>query len=176
MKPLTLFLILAFISVILSSGCLENTAPQKKVVTIPVTTTIPETILAPVPLLSTSNTIVGTPVPSAVITPGIPATSDDAMVSETEIETPNLRIIKYVEVRPEVGQLTITGIAKNEGKISVPHAEVQIKFFDANNNLITSSKASTDNFDAGETWGFTVVYPGPDSRKVYSYKISVTAV
>jgi hypothetical protein len=176
MKPLTLFLIFAFISVILSSGCLENAAPQKKVVTTLVTTTIPETILTPVPVISISTAIEGTPVPSPIITQGVPAASDNVVVSETEIETPNLRILKYVEVRPEVGKLTITGIAKNEGKTDVPHAEVQIKFFDANNNLITSSKASTDNFDAGGTWGFTVVYPGPDSRKVYSYKILVTAV
>jgi hypothetical protein len=176
MKPLTLFLILAFISVILSSGCLENAAPQKKVVTTPVTTIVPETILTPVPVLSTPTAIAGTPMPSPAITPGVPVATDNVMVSETEIETPNLRILKYVEVRPEVGQLTITGIAKNDGKTNVPRAEVQIKFFDANKNLITSSKTSTENFDAGGTWGFTVVYPGPDSRKVSSYKISVTSV
>ena len=118
----------------------------------------------------------GTPVRTSVVTPEVHATYEEVIVSETEIEAPNLRIIKYNEERPEVGKLTITGIAKIEGKTSVPHAEVQIKFYDANMNVITSSKASIENFDAGGTWGFTVVYPGPDSRKVKSYKISVTQV
>lgn len=176
MKPLTLLLILAFISVVLSSGCLENAAPQKKVVTPPVTTKIPETPGTPVPTSTSPSAITGTPLPTQVITPVFTVASTDVMVTETQVETPTLKIIKSVEVRPEVGKLTIVGIAKNEGKTSVPRAEVQIKFYDANNNLITSSKATTDNFDAGGTWEFTVVYPGTDSRKVYSYKITVTPV
>ena len=171
MKPLTLFLILAVMAAIFSSGCLTDT-PQKKVVTPPVTTTNPVAQVTLPP--SVSGT--GTPVQTSAVTPEVRATYEEVIVSETEIEAPNLRIIKYNEERPEVGKLTITGIAKNEGKTSVPHAEVQIKFYDANMNVITSSKASIENFDAGGTWGFTVVYPGPDSRKVKSYKISVTQV
>lgn len=85
-------------------------------------------------------------------------------------------MLKYNEARPEVGRLIITGIAKNDGKTSVPHAEVQIKFYDANNNVITSAKDTTDNFEPGGTWEFTIVYPGPDSRKVYSYKVSIASV
>ncbi|MEI6292181.1 MAG: FxLYD domain-containing protein [Methanomicrobiales archaeon] len=176
MKPFTLLLILAFISVVLSSGCLENAAPQKKVVTPPVTTKNPEIPLTPVPTSTSSSVIMGTPIPAPVITTVFTVASTDVMGTETQFESPSLKILKSVEVRPEVGKLTITGIAKNEGKTSVPRAEVQIKFFDANNNLITSSKATTDNFDAGGTWEFTMEYPGPDSRKVYSYKITVTPV
>jgi len=137
-----------------------------------VTFTTPATL----PPSPTSAIATGTPEQAPVITPEVTASPDDVIISETEIETPDLRIIKYNEERPEVGKLTITGIAKNAGKTNVPHAEVQIKFYDANKNLITSSKTSTDNFEAGGTWGFTIVYPGPDSRKVSSYKITVTPV
>ncbi len=171
MKPLTLFLILVVLAVILSSGCLTD-PPQKKVVTMPVTTTTPVT---PVTLPPSASATV-TPVQTLNIPPVVTVASDDVMVSETVIEAPNLRILKYNEARPEVGKLTITGIAKNEGKTSVPHTEVQIKFYDANNNVIAISKASTDNFDPGSTWEFSIVYPGPDSRKVKSYKITVTPV
>jgi hypothetical protein len=176
MKPLTLILILALIAVTLSSGCLENAPPPKKVVTPQVTSIIPETTLTPVPVLSTPVVNTGTPVQTPVITPVTTALPDDAFVTKPEIEPPNLRILKTVELRPEVGRLIITGIAKNDGKTSVPRAEVQIKFFDANNNLITSSKTSTENFDAGGTWEFTVVYPGPNSGKVSSFKITITEV
>jgi len=171
MKPLTLFLLLVVLAVTLSSGCLTD-PPQKKVVTMPVTTTTPVT---PVTLPSSASAT-GTPVQTPIIQPVVTVAFDDVMVSETVIEAPNLRILKYNEARPEVGKLTITGIAKNEGKTSVPHAEVQIKFYDANNNLVVISKASTDNFDPGSTWGFSIVYPGTDSRKVKSYKITVTPV
>ena len=171
MKPHSLFLLLAVLAVILSSGCLTDT-PQKKAVTPTVTATNP---VIPV-MLPPSGTTTVTSVQTQVIMPMVTVASEEMMVSETEIETPNLRILKYNEARPEVGKLIITGIAKNEGKTSVSHAEVQIKFYDANNNLIIASKDSIDNFIPGETWGFTVVYPGPDSRKVHSYKVAVTPV
>jgi hypothetical protein len=176
MKPLTLFLIIVIISFILSSGCMDTTAPPKKVVTPPVTTTTAVTTAVPLPPSPASVGFAETPGPTQILTPMVTGVPDDMMIPDTTNEAPNLRILKTVEVRPEVGKLTITGIAKNEGKISVPVAEIQIKFFDANNNLITSSKTSTENFDAGGTWGFTVVYPGPDSRKVASYKITITPV
>ena len=171
MKPLTLFLLLVFIVVIFSSGCLSDT-PQKKLVAPPVTTTNP---VAPI-TLPPSASVTGTPVQAPTFTPAVTATSEEVLVSETEIAAPNLKILKYHEERPEVGKLTITGIAKNEGKTIVPHAEVQIKFYDANKNVIISSKDTTDNFDPSGTWGFTIAYPGPDSRKVKSYQIIITQV
>ncbi|MCX6699290.1 MAG: FxLYD domain-containing protein [Methanomicrobiales archaeon] len=171
MKPLTLFLLLVFIVVIFSSGCLSDT-PQKKLAAPPVTTTNP-----PIPItLPPSASIPGTPVQSPTLTPAVTVTSEEVLVSETENDAPNLRILKYHEERPEVGKLTITGIAKNDGKTIVPHVEVQIKFYDANKNVIISSKDTTDNFDPGETWGFTIAYPGPDSRKVKSYQVIITQV
>lgn len=171
MKSLTLFLLLAVMAVILSSGCLSD-QPQKKAVTPLVTATTPVTPVTLPPSASATATLLQTP----VIPPVVSAPYDDRIVSETVIEAPNLRILKYNEARPEVGKLTITGIAKNEGKTSVPHAEVQIKFYDANNNVIAISKASTDNFDPGSTWGFSIEYPGQDSGKVKSYKVTVTPV
>jgi hypothetical protein len=168
MKLLTLFLLLGFMAVMLSSGCITDT-PQKKEVTPPVTTTSPVTQATLLP----SPEVTGTPVQTPTITPEVTVTYEEVIASETEIDTPNLRIIKYNEERPEVGRLIITGIAKNDGKTTVPHAEVQIKFYDANKNLIVSSKDTTDNFEPGGTWGYSVVFPGPDSRKVYSYKVSI---
>ncbi len=168
MKPLTLLLLLGFMVVILTSGCISD-PPQKKEVTQPVTTTIPPTQVTFPP----SSFITSAPVQVPVITPEPRSTSEEVLVSETEIDTPNLRVLKYHEERPEVGRLIITGIARNDGKTTVPHAEVQIKFYDANKNLIVSSKDTTDNFEPGGTWGYSVVFPGPDSRKVYSYKVSI---
>jgi hypothetical protein len=169
MKPFAYLLLLAIVILVFSSGCLSST-PQKKVVTTTVVTTTP---VANTPLPSTPG-----PTTTAVqITPAVTVTYDDVIIiPEPEITTPNLRVLKYNEARPEVGRLIITGIAKNDGKTSVPHAEVQIKFYDANNNVITSAKDTTDNFEPGGTWEFTIVYPGPDSRKVYSYKVSIASV
>ena len=128
----------------------------------------------------TNTPLPSTPGPTTTtiqITPAVTVTYDDIIIiPEPEIITPNIRVLKYNEARPEVGRLIITGIAKNDGKTSVPHAEVQIKFYDANKNVITSAKDTTDNFEPGGTWEFTIVYPGPDSRKVYSYKVSIASV
>jgi hypothetical protein len=171
MKPLTLLLLLGFMVAILSSGCITDT-PQKKPVIPPVATTSPE-ILA---TLQPSPVATGTPVQVPIITQEARITSEEVIVSEAEVDTPNLRILKINELRPEVGKLTVTGIAKNDGKSTAPHAEVQVKFYDANNNLIISSKDTTDNFEPGGTWGYSVTFPGPDSRKVYSYKVSIAQV
>jgi hypothetical protein len=171
MKPLTLLLLLGFMVVILSSGCISDT-PQKKPVISPVTTTNPEITAT----LQPSPVATDTPVQVPVITQEARSTSEEVVVSEAEVDTPNLRILKINEQRPEVGKLTITGIARNDGKTTAPHAEVQVKFYDANNNLIVSSKDTTDNFEPGGTWGYSVTFPGPDSRKVYSYKVSIAQV
>jgi hypothetical protein len=171
MKPLTLLLLLGFMVVILSSGCISDT-PQKKIVIPPVTTTSPE---IPVTLMP-SPVITNTPVQVPVITQEARITSEEVIVSEVAVDTPNLRILKINEQRPEVGKLTVTGIARNDGKTTAPHAEVLVKFYDANNNLIVSSKDTTDNFEPGGTWGYSVSFPGPDSRKVYSYKVSIAQV
>jgi len=171
MKPLPLLLVLAIILVIFASGCLSST-PQKKVALTTVVTTVPLT-KASLPPSPSPTTIA---VQTTADTPKVTTTHDDIIVPVMEAAIPNLRVLKYNEARPEVGKLIITGIAKNDGKVNVPHAEVQIKFYDANNNLITSAKDVTDNFEPGGTWGFAIVYPGPDSGKVYSYKVSITSV
>ncbi len=171
MKPITLFVLLTFMIVIFLSGCIMDT-PQKKVMPSPVPTTTPSTPVT-IPL---SPGVTGTPVQTPIMTPGVIITNEEMIASETEVDTPNLRILNYHEERPEVGTLIITGIAKNDGKSRVPHAEVQIKFFDANKNLITSSKDTTDNFDPAGTWGFAITYPGPDSRKVKSYQVVITQI
>jgi len=171
MKPLTLILLLGLMVVILTSGCLTNT-PQKKEVPSPVTTIIPVTPAT----LPPSAVITNTPAQLPVVTPEVIVIAEDVFIPNAEIAAPNLRILKYHEERPEVGRLIISGIAKNEGKTMVPRAEVQIKFYDANKNVIVSSTDATDNFDPGGTWGFTVVYPGPDSGKVKSYKVSIIQV
>jgi hypothetical protein len=170
MKPFALLLLLAIVVVVITSGCLSST-PEKKVVPTTVVTTLPVTHTT----LPPSSIPTTTQVQTIVTTPEITVTYDDVIIPEPTIDTPNLRVIKYNEARPEVGRLIITGIAKNDGKTSVPLAEVQIKFYDANNHLITSAKDTTYNFEAGGTWGFTIEYPGPDSRKVYSYKVSIDA-
>jgi hypothetical protein len=174
MKPLTLLLLLGFMVVILSSGCISDT-PQKKPVISPVTTNNPEIPEIPA-TLQPSPAATDTPVQVPVITQEARITSEEVIVSEAEVDTPNLRILKINEQRPEVGKLTISGIAKNDGKTTATHAEVQVKFYDANNNLIVSSKDITDNFEPGGTWGYSVSFPGPDSRKVYSYKVSIAQI
>lgn len=171
MKPLTLFLLLTLIVIIFSCGCLTDT-PEKRVATPTMTTTNPS---APA-TLPTSATVTSTPAQAPVITPVVIVTYEEVILSETEIAAPNLRIMKYNEERPEVGKLTIVGIAKNEGKTTVPRAEVQIKFYDANKNLVISAKDTTENFDPSETWNFKIAYPGPDSRKVKSYQVVITQV
>lgn len=171
MKPCALILLLAVVVVLLTGGCLMDT-PQKKEPSGPVTPA--STVSTAMP---TSPAVVATISPqSPVVTMVVLVTTTEEIVSEAETEGTNLKIIKYHEERPEVGKLIIVGIAKNEGKTVIPRAEVQIKFYDANKNLITSTKTATDNFDAGGTWGFNLVYPGPDSGTVKSYKITIVQV
>ncbi len=75
----------------------------------------------------------------------------------------------------DYGGLMITGVAKNTGNKKLNYAQVDVKFYDAENNVLGNSFDNINNLGAGETWKFKVVYLGTDDYNVDSYNISVGA-
>ena len=174
MKPAALLLVLCTVAVLLASGCLDNTPIKKE--SVPVTT--PATSVPVVTPAVIPRTPMVTYLPPDTLVTTTPDTAPVILTYEvpTEPDQVSLRVLKYHEERPVVGELIIVGTAKNDGKIFVPKADVQIKFYDADRKLIGSAKDTVENFDPGESWTFSIAYPGDDSAKVKSYKVSIIEV
>ena len=66
--------------------------------------------------------------------------------------------------------LTVEGTAKNVGNKRLSYAEVVVKFYDAQGNLVGDWIDNTNNLEPGETWRFKV--SSLDDNAV-SYKIYV---
>ena len=84
-----------------------------------------------------------------------------------------LQILSHEKDYGEYGFLTVTGIAKNTRNRELSYAQVDVKFYDNDGNVIGNSLDNINNLGAGETWKFKVMYLGTDSYNVGSYNISV---
>ena len=83
-----------------------------------------------------------------------------------------LEILEHHGEIGEYGNLYVVGQAKNTGSKSLSYAEIRVKFYDADGNLLGSSFDNINDLGAGETWRFKVIYMGMDTEKVSSYKIA----
>jgi hypothetical protein len=73
------------------------------------------------------------------------------------------------------GNVTLAVTIKNTGRVNAELAEVKVNFFDAQKNLIDSSKDSVINLKPDETWDFIIPCTGDNCGKIASYEIETTA-
>jgi len=66
---------------------------------------------------------------------------------------------------------TVTGQAKNTGDARLSYASVDVKFYDANGNLLSTSFDGISDLDPNETWNFEVMHM--DETEIASYTIAV---
>ena len=69
----------------------------------------------------------------------------------------------------------VTGIAKNADNVPVTECNINVRYFDADKNLIGVSSAYKQYLEPGEVWSFTVQLTAPDAWKARSYDISSTS-
>ncbi|OBZ36076.1 FxLYD domain-containing protein [Methanohalophilus sp. DAL1] len=99
------------------------------------------------------------------------STSDPSSSSTNkDNEQPDLEILDHQLQTGEYGTTSVVGTAKANKDLS--YAEVRVKFYDANGNLIGSSLDNINDIGAGESWSFDV--PNIEFDKdVSDYKIAV---
>ena len=69
----------------------------------------------------------------------------------------------------------VTGIAKNVDNVPVTECNINVRYFDADKNVIGVSSAYKQFLEPGEVWSFTVQLTAPDAWKARSYDISSTS-
>ena len=69
----------------------------------------------------------------------------------------------------------VTGIAKNVDSVPVTECNINVRYFDADKNVIGVSSAYKQFLEPGEVWSFTVQLTAPDAWKARSYDISSTS-
>lgn len=87
-----------------------------------------------------------------------------------------LAILNYELTQSEDGSLSVTGLAENTAGKQLSYAEIIVKFYDIEGDLIESSFDSIDGLDSGEKWNFEVMYLGPYNDQVYGYEVSVGSI
>ena len=90
--------------------------------------------------------------------------------------TEDLEILSHSMSTTGFGNLMVKGIAKNVSSSNLSYAEVKVKFYDAQGNLISTWLDNINDLGAGETWSFEVMYLGMDTENVKSYQIGVGSV
>lgn len=71
------------------------------------------------------------------------------------------------------GRPVVQGIAKNVSSTNLSYARVNVKFYDAEGNLLVTSLDNILDLAPDETWSFEVRYSGSNPENVKSYKIGV---
>jgi hypothetical protein len=85
-----------------------------------------------------------------------------------------LTVIKKELTTDSAGKKTLAITIKNTGRSKAELAEVKVSFYDAQKNLIDSSRDSVMNLGSGETWDFTFNCAG-DNSKIAGYDIATTS-
>jgi hypothetical protein len=96
------------------------------------------------------------------------------ITSGNTIAPPELSVIKKALTADSSGQKTLAVTVKNTGRTNAELAEVKVSFYDAQNNLLDSSRNSVMNLGIGETWDFIFTCAG-DNSKIASYDVAVTS-
>jgi hypothetical protein len=69
----------------------------------------------------------------------------------------------------------ISGAARNISSAPLSDCTINVRYFDADRNLIGASSAYRQFLEPGEVWNFTVQLTAPDAWKARSYEIGSTA-
>jgi hypothetical protein len=95
----------------------------------------------------------------------------------------NLQIVSQgLTVRQFTGDLNstksmavVTGSARNIGSTALHDCSINVRYFDADKNMIGVSSSYRQFMEPGEVWNFTVQLTAPDAWKARSYEISSTS-
>lgn len=91
----------------------------------------------------------------------------------------DVEILEHELVRQDEGtmaeQVSVEGRAENTSDQSFSYAEVRARFYNENGDLLESFIDNINDFAAGQTWAFEIVYPGigEDAQEVADYDIAV---
>jgi hypothetical protein len=72
------------------------------------------------------------------------------------------------------GMAVVTGIAKNVNTVALTKCTINVRYFDADKNVIGVSSAYKEFLEPGEVWSFAVQLTSLDAWKTRSYDISST--
>ena len=86
-----------------------------------------------------------------------------------------LAVIKKELITDQSGRAALAVTVKNTGRVKAELAEVKVSFYDAQKNLIDSSRDSVLNLGPDETWDFTIPCAGERCGEIKSYDIETTA-
>ena len=86
-----------------------------------------------------------------------------------------LAILKKELTKDQAGNTVVLVTIKNVGSVNAELAEVRVTFYDAQKNIIDSSRDSILNLKAGETWEFTLSCSGERCSQIKSYDVEVTS-
>jgi len=86
-----------------------------------------------------------------------------------------LTVIKKEMVRDASGNMALHVTVKNTSQNMAELAEITVSFYDAQKNLINSSRDSVINLGPDETWDFNIPCQGERCNEVKSYEIKTTA-
>jgi len=72
-------------------------------------------------------------------------------------------------------QVGVEGRAENTSDESFSYVEVRARFYNENGDLLESFLDNINDFGAGQTWAFEIMYPafGEDAQEVADYDIAV---
>ena len=86
-----------------------------------------------------------------------------------------LAILKKELTEDQAGNAVVLVTIKNVGSVNAELAEVRVTFYDAQKNIIDSSRDSILNLKPDETWDFTLSCSGERCSQIKSYDIEVTS-
>lgn len=86
-----------------------------------------------------------------------------------------LAVLKQELTKDEAGKAVVKVTVKNVSGVTAELAEVKVRFFDAQKNLIDGATDSILNLKPNETWDFTFACAGERCTEVKSYETEVTS-
>ncbi len=86
-----------------------------------------------------------------------------------------ISILKKELTKDQAGNAVALVTIKNVGSVTAELAEVRVKFYDAQKNLIDSSRDSILNLKPDATWEFSLTCSGERCNQIKSYDIEVTS-
>ncbi len=86
-----------------------------------------------------------------------------------------IKIIEHSKSYNDFGGLVIKGTAENVAGRQLKYAEIRVKFIDENDAVIDTFLDNINDLNAGEKWGFEVLYQGLDDNRVEDYQIAIGA-
>ena len=86
-----------------------------------------------------------------------------------------LAILNHELIEDQAGNAVVLVTIKNISSFNAELAEVRVIFYDAQKNLIDSSRDSVLNLKPDETWEFALSCSGERCSEIKSYDVEVTS-